>query len=77
MRDLLKEINIAVDDAGDQLNPADSEEYRKKYRNLLEKVQVEYPPPDESKRRKGNGADSNVPKQEAFLSDSWAMKRKL
>ena len=53
MRDLLKEINIAVDDAGGQLNQADSEEYRKKYRNLLEKNQVECPLPDESKRKKG------------------------
>ena len=53
MRDLLKEINIAVDDAGGQLNQADSEEYRKKYRDLLEKAQVECPPPDESKRKKG------------------------
>ena len=53
MRDLLKEINIAVDDAGGQLNQADSEEYRKKYRDLLEKAQIECPPPDESKRKKG------------------------
>ena len=53
MRDLLKEINIAVDDAGGQLNPANSEEYRKKYRDLLETAQKECPPPDESKRKKG------------------------
>ncbi len=53
MRELLKEINIAVDDAGDQLNPADSEKYRKRYRDVLEKAHIECPPPDESKRRKG------------------------
>ena len=53
MRDLLKEINIAVDDAGGKLNPADSEEYRKKYRDLLETAQEECPPPDESQRKEG------------------------
>ncbi len=49
----MKEINIAVDDAGGQLKPADSEAYRKKYRDLLETAQGECPPPDESKRKKG------------------------
>lgn len=53
MRDLLKEINIAVDDAGGQLKSMDSEKYRTKYRNLLEKAQEECPPPDESLRKKG------------------------
>lgn len=53
MRDLLKEINIAVDDAGGELKPADSEKYREKYRDLLETAQVECPPPDESQRKKG------------------------
>ncbi len=53
MRDLLKEINIAVDDAGGQLKPADSENYRKRYQNLLETAQEKFSPPDESKRKKG------------------------
>ena len=49
----MKEINSAVDDAGGQLKPADSESYRKKYRDLLETAQRECPPPDENKRKKG------------------------
>jgi hypothetical protein len=52
MRELLKEINMAVDDAGGQFKLADSEEYRRKYRNLLETTQEECPPSDESLRKK-------------------------
>ncbi len=67
MRDLLKEINIAVDDAGGKLNPAGSEEYRKKYRDLLETAQVECPPPDESQRKKGQRGRLKRSKSRRFL----------
>jgi len=50
MQDLLLQINQAVDDAGGLLETADSLEYRHKYRSLLEKAQIECPPPDESKK---------------------------
>ena len=53
MRDLLKEINVAVDDAGGCLKTADSNTFRKRYRDLLEQADKECPPPDESKREKG------------------------
>ena len=66
MRELLLQTNQAVDDAGGQLEPAESREYRQKYRDLLNKAQNECPPPDESKK-KTNGAVQNDPKQETFL----------
>jgi len=52
---LLLEINKAVDDAGGQLNPADSIRYRQQYRDLLEKAHEECPPPDESQRKGKRG----------------------
>ena len=55
MRDLLLQINQAVDDAGGQLETAESLKYRKKYRDLLEKAQIECPPPDESKKTNKRG----------------------
>lgn len=55
VRDLLLQINMAVDDAGGQLTAAESMEYRQKYQNLLEKAQKECPPPDESQRKKKRG----------------------
>ncbi len=67
MRDLLKEINIAVDDAGGKLNPADSEKYRGKYRDLLEKAQLECPPPDESQRKKGQRSRLKRSKSRSLL----------
>jgi transposase len=55
LRDLLLQINKAVDDAGGQLQEADSMKYRQQYRDLLEKAQKECPPPDESQRKGKRG----------------------
>jgi transposase len=55
MRDLLLQINQAVDDAGGRLEPAESQRYRQKYRDLLEKAQTECPAPDESKKKNKRG----------------------
>jgi transposase len=54
-RELLLQINKAVDDAGGQLSEADSMKYRQKYRDLLEKAQKECPPPDENQRKGKRG----------------------
>lgn len=53
VRELLLEINKAVDDAGGQLSTADSMAFKTKYRNLLKEGAKECPPPDETKRKKG------------------------
>lgn len=50
MKDLLLQINQAVDDAGGQLEPAESRKFRQTYRELLDKAEIQCPPPDESKR---------------------------
>jgi transposase len=55
MRGLLLQINQAVDDAGGRLEPAESQRYRQKYRDLLDKAQTECPPPDESKKKNKRG----------------------
>jgi transposase len=55
IRELLLQINKAVDDAGGQLTAADSMKYRQRYRDLLEKAQKECPPPDESQRKGKRG----------------------
>ena len=55
MRDLLLQINQAVDDAGGQLEPEESRKYRQKYRDLLDNAQIECPPPDETKRTNKRG----------------------
>jgi transposase len=55
MRDLLLQINQAVEDAGGRLEPDESREYRQKYRDLLHKAQNECPPPDESKKKNKRG----------------------
>jgi transposase len=55
MRDLLVRINQAVDDAGGQLEPAESRKFRQTYRKLLDKAQIECPPPDESKKTNKRG----------------------
>jgi transposase len=54
-RDLLLEINTAVDDAGGQLTQDAALEFRRRYRELLEKAQKECPPPDESQRKGKRG----------------------
>ena len=55
VRELLLQINMAVDDAGGQLAQADSIKFRQKYRDLLEKAHKECPPPDESQRKGKRG----------------------
>lgn len=50
MKTLLEEINGAVDKSGTHLPPEDAKRYRKKYKGLLRKAQLECPPPDETKR---------------------------
>jgi len=54
-RDLLLQINTAVDDAGGQLNTTDSMEYKRQYRDILEKAQKECPPPKEEERQGKRG----------------------
>ncbi len=53
MQKLLLEINRAVDDAGGKLDSTEADAYRERYRKLLEDAEIECPPPDESKRKKG------------------------
>jgi transposase len=55
IRKLLLQINKEVEDAGGDLNEADSIKYRQQYRNLLEKGQKECPPPDKSQRKGKRG----------------------
>lgn len=55
MKALLEKINKAVNNAGGQLAPCDSKQYRKKYKALLSRAELEYPPPDESKRTNKRG----------------------
>ncbi len=55
IRDLLIQINKAVDDAGGQLSTADSVRYKQQYRESLEKAEKECPPPDESQRKGKRG----------------------
>jgi transposase len=53
VRELLLEINKAVDDAGGQLSITDSMNFRTRYRDFLKKGENECPPPDETERKKG------------------------
>ncbi len=53
MQALLIDIAKAVDDAAGWLAPDESERWRKKYRALLEKAEIECPPPDESQKPAG------------------------
>jgi len=53
MKKLLEEINDAVDEAGGVLSKAGAEDYRQRYRALLQQAEIECPPPDESQRKKG------------------------
>lgn len=50
MKALLEEINKAVHDAGGQLSATIAKRYRKKYKALLRRAEIECPPPDETKR---------------------------
>ena len=55
MQDLLLAINQAVEDAGGCLPPDKEKQWRNKYRKLIEKAQIECPPPDESQRQGKRG----------------------
>ena len=51
LRELLEEINRAVNGAGGKLERSESKKYRLKYRAILKKAEQESPPPDETKRK--------------------------
>lgn len=55
MRALLEEINQAVHAAEGQFSLLRAKQYRKQYKTLLEKAELECPPPDQSKRRGKRG----------------------
>ena len=55
MKALLEKINKAVNNAGGQLALSDAGRYRKKYKALLRRAELECPPPDESKRTSKRG----------------------
>jgi len=58
---LLKEINKAVHAAGGCLETAQSEHYRKRYRDLLREAELECPPPEETgKKKRGKTARSKA-----------------
>ena len=55
MQALLIDISKAVEDAGGWLAPKEAERWRRRYRTLLEKAEIECPPPDESQRNGKRG----------------------
>jgi hypothetical protein len=55
MKALLENMNHAVNDAGGQLENAESKKYRYKYRTILKKAEVECPPPDDTQRKGKRG----------------------
>lgn len=58
---LLKEINKVTNDAGGCLETAESEHYRKRYRELLREAEQECSPPDETEKlKKGKTARSKA-----------------
>ena len=55
MQALLIEISKAVADAGGCLSPDKADQWRRRYRKLLEKADIECPPPDENQRKSNRG----------------------
>ena len=55
MKKLLETVNIRVNDAGGVLNAQESQKYRRKYRNLLKKAEIECPEPDIPKKKGKRG----------------------
>lgn len=55
MQNLLEKINRKVTDAGGALNPEKSKYYRKKYRDLLAKAEIECPEPIKPKEKGKRG----------------------
>jgi transposase len=53
MKELLLELNKAVDSAGGCLGRASEERFRERYRELLATADTECPPPDEGARKQG------------------------
>lgn len=53
MQTLLLKINEKVKGSGGQLSDKQEKYYRKRYRVILKAAEIECPPPDESKRKKG------------------------
>lgn len=53
MKCLLLEINKAVDQGGGKLPAEVSKSFRDDYRSIIQKAQIECPPPEENKRPKG------------------------
>ncbi len=52
---LLIDIAKAVEDAGGCLPPDEAKRWRRRYRRLLKKAEIECPPPDESQRKGKRG----------------------
>ena len=55
MQALLIGISKAVADAGGCLSPDKADQWRRRYRKLLEKADIECPPPDENQRKSKRG----------------------
>jgi transposase len=55
MQALLIDISKAVEDAGGQLSLDGSKSWRRRYRRLLKKAEIECPPPDENQRKGKRG----------------------
>ncbi len=55
MKELLLDINNAVDDAGGCLPLNEGNQWRQRYRKLLKHAETECPPPDESQREGKRG----------------------
>lgn len=55
MQTLLIDISKAVENAGGQLPLDESKRWRRRYRQLLKKADIECPPPDESQRKGKRG----------------------
>lgn len=53
MKDLLETINKNVIDNGGILNAVESKKYRKKYKNLIKKAEIECPEPERPANKKG------------------------
>jgi len=55
MQTLLINIRTAVENAGGCLTPDESKRWRRRYRALIKKAEIECPPPDESQRKGKRG----------------------
>ena len=53
--ELLKEMNKATEEAGGCLDPPEAEEFRQRYRNLIQEAEEECPPPDPKKHKGKRG----------------------